>query len=224
MSAAPPEPEPQDPTPLVIGVLGGIASGKSRVAARLAGPSGVVIEADRLAHGVLASDELRPRLVGLFGPGVLGPEGGIDRAAIAREVFSRPDLRRELERLVHPRVREAIAAALGQARAEGRPRIVLDVPLLLENDREHNLVAACDRLVFVDAPLALRERRARERRGWAAGEVARREAAQLPLAEKRARAHHVIDNHGDLAALEAAVDELLDALEGTRGGPRASDP
>ena len=73
--------------------------------------------------------------------------------------------------------------------------------------------------MFVDAPAEARERRAMAARGWAAGELARREAAQLPLAEKRARAQHVIENDGDPAALAAAVSDLLERLEGTRTGP-----
>ena len=195
---------------LVWGVLGGIASGKSRVAELLAGPEGTIIDADRLAHAALAEREVIEKVRARFGDRVLARDGSVARLRLARAVFADPGARAELESWIHPRVRAGIAAALAAAREEGRPHVVLDVPLLLENDAEHGLVAECDRLVFVDTPLAVRERRAVETRGWAPGELARREAAQLPLAEKRARAHHVIQNDRDLAALDAAVHELLE--------------
>jgi dephospho-CoA kinase len=205
-------------------VLGGIASGKSRVAELLAGPRGVVIDADRLAHEALDEPAVRERIRARFGPGVFGSAGGVDRGLLAREVFGDPGARAALEGWVHPRVRERIAAALARARQEGAARVVLDVPLLLENEGQHGLLALCDRLVFVDAPAEARERRAMAARGWAAEELARREAAQLPLAEKRARAQHVIENDGDLAALAAAVSDLLERLEGPARVPDARAP
>jgi dephospho-CoA kinase len=200
-------------------VLGGIASGKSRVAELLAGPRGVVVDADRLAHEVLDEPAVRERIRARFGADAFGQGGGVDRARLARLVFGDPPARAALEAWVHPRVRERNAAALARARQEGAPRVVLDVPLLLENASQHGLLDLCDRLVFVDAPAEARERRAMAQRGWAAGELARREAAQLPLGEKRARADHVIENDGDQAALAAAVSDLLERLEGTRTGP-----
>lgn len=193
----------------VVGLLGGIASGKSAAAKLLAGPSGCVIEADRLAHAELEGEALRGRLRERFGRGVFGADGSVDRSAVAKKVFEDPALRAELESWIHPRVRERIRAELSRARASGVPRVVLDVPLLLENDAQHGLLAECDWLVFVDAPAEERERRARSQRGWAAGELARREAAQWPLERKRARAHHVLPNTGDLAALERAVRQFL---------------
>lgn len=211
-----PTPESHPP---VWGVLGGIASGKSRVAELLAGPRGVVVDADRLAHEALDEPAVRERIRARFGPDVFRPGGGVDRARLSREVFGDPEARAALEGWVHPRVRERIASALARARQEGARRVVLDVPLLLENAGQHGLLALCDRLVFVDAPAEVRERRAMAARGWAAGELARREAAQLPLDEKRSRADHVIENDGDLAALAATVSDLLERLEGTPTGP-----
>lgn len=193
----------------VYGVLGGIASGKSAVARALAGPEGVVLDADRMAHEVLASEEGRARVLARWGAGVLGPEGRPDRARIGERVFGRPAELAWLEGWIHPAVRVRMHAELEAARAAGVPRVALDVPLLLENDAGHGLVARCDVLVFVDAPEALREERVRRARGWAAGELCRREALQLPLETKRARAHHVIQNQGDLAELSAAVARLL---------------
>jgi dephospho-CoA kinase len=101
---------------------------------------------------------------------------------------------------------------LEEARAQGAERIVLDVPLLLENDAEHGLARMCDALVFVDTPAEERERRAIAHRAWPPGEVARRETAQLSMAEKRRRADCVIPNQGSLDALASEVHRALREL------------
>jgi dephospho-CoA kinase len=102
---------------------------------------------------------------------------------------------------------------LEAARASGVPRIVLDVPLLLENDARHGLVAECDALVWVETDPSLRAARAAATRGWSTDEVARREAAQWPAEAKRARARHVVENDGTLDDLRRAVARVL-AAEG----------
>lgn len=205
LSTSPPHPRPA--LPVVLGVLGGIASGKSAVAGRLAGAKGLIISADKLAHEAL--EGLSGRIVDDFGPGLLDTDGRIDRAALAKRVFSDPSARSRLEGWIHPLVRERILAVLTEAEEQGVPRVVLDVPLLLENDAQHGLVARCHHLVFVNAPRGERDRRAVETRSWEPGEVQRRETTQLPLEEKRARADFVVENSGTLADLDAAVDQIL---------------
>ncbi|HUR27236.1 MAG TPA: dephospho-CoA kinase [Planctomycetota bacterium] len=200
-------------TTRVWGVLGGIASGKSSVARLLAGPDGLVIDADRIVAEHSARPEFRERVARSFGPAVQGADGAIDRAALAARVFDDPEARRLLESFVHPGVRAEIVARLDAALGSGVPRVVLDVPLLLENEAQHRLTERCDALIFVDAPASLRDARAVQTRGWNAGEVARRESQQMPLAEKRARAAHVLVNAGDRARLEHEVQELLRSLE-----------
>jgi dephospho-CoA kinase len=201
--------------PLILGVLGGIASGKSAVARLLAGARGIVISADELAREALDSPAVLERVRARFGAAAIGPDGRADRGYLARLVFD-PErgkrLRAELEGWTHPLVRDRIQGRLSAARAAGVPRIVLDVPLLLENDAEHGLARLCDVLVFVDVHDEERERRAQRERGWKSGEVARREAAQLPLSEKKKRAHHVIPNNEGLVELEEAVARLLPKL------------
>ena len=205
MSIPPSEPQQA----LVIGVLGGIASGKSHVAASLAGSGGAVIDADELAHEVLASDEVTALVVEAFGEAALGADGRPDRGALAELVFSDAGQRERLEGWIHPRVRAKIQVALDEAKARNTGPVVLDVPLLLENDAEHGLVAQCDHLVFVECDLDSREQRATASRGWSPGEVARREQSQLALAHKQARADHTIVNRGSLEELDRAA-KLLD--------------
>ncbi|MEM7310374.1 MAG: dephospho-CoA kinase [Planctomycetota bacterium] len=198
---------------MVLGILGGIASGKSFAARLLAGSDGLVLDADALAHEVLASDEVTALVAERFGPGALGADGRPDRAALARIVFADPEARRALEGWTHPRVRAMILARLEAARAADLPRVVLDVPLLLENDEQHGFVGLCDALIFVDADEEERERRAAQKRGWPPGELARRQAAQLPLPMKKQRADHVLANEGTAQELEDAVRGLLARLE-----------
>lgn len=172
-----------------------------------------MIDADAIARAVLESKEARADAAAAFGPIVLCADGSIDREALGRLVFGSSAARTALESFTHPRIRAKIRADLEAARARGVPRIVLDVPLLLENDAQHGLRAECDALVFVESDARIRDARAVVERGWASGEVARRERAQLPLEHKRMAADHVLVNNATRADLEAAVADVLAALE-----------
>ena len=211
------------PPPLVIGVLGGIASGKSSVARLLAGSDGVLIDADRVAREVLQTEEVRALLAQAFGPTLFTVKGTIDRELLAKRVFASEADRKRLEAFTHPRIRARIRALLEEARARRAPRVVLDVPLLLENEAQHGLAAECHELVFVDSPLAARDARAATSRAWASGEVARREAAQLSLEQKRQRANYVIDNSKSAGELEAEVARFREKLA-LRWPVRKPDP
>ena len=215
MTSAPEDPADRPtttPGTHVFGVLGGIASGKSAAAAELAGPTGRVASADRAAHEALQHPEIVARIVARHGRDVLDADGLVDRAALAARVFEDQDARKELEGWIHPRVREMLFAAFEAAVRDGVPRLVLDVPLLMENAAHHGLLELCDTLVFVDAPIEERDRRAVRDRGWDPGEVARRERAQLSLDAKRERADFILPNDQGHAELTLAVQELLDAL------------
>ena len=192
--------------------LGGVASGKSLVARLLAGAEGRVLCADALAREALESPAVVSRIREAFGEGVLDGSGRPDREALAALVFADPEARRRLEGWTHPAVRARILEGLAEARAAGIPLVVLDVPLLLENDAQHGLVSQCTALVFVDVSDAERDRRARDERRWKPGEVARREAAQLPLSEKRKRADFVIRNEGSEEQLERAVRAVRERI------------
>ncbi|MDP6370080.1 MAG: dephospho-CoA kinase, partial [Planctomycetota bacterium] len=192
MSPTEPSPPPQEAknrtSGPVLGLVGGIASGKSAVARFLAGEGGTVLDADVLAREALETPAVIQAITSAWGSDLLGENGLLSRPALARRVFDDPQARRWLEGLTHPAVRARIRAGLEEARSLGRGPIVLDVPLLLESNSSEGLAALCDSLIFVASDPTHREARARQTRGWPAGEVARREATQLPLPEKRARA------------------------------------
>lgn len=184
----------------IIGLVGGIGSGKSLVARQLAGLGCGVIDADQLARAALEQDPaLRAKLVQWWGPKILKPDGQLDRAAIGRIVFDQPLERRRLEDLLHPMVHAGRRRL--RARFKSDPdilAIVEDTPLLMEKglDRE------CDVIIFVSAPTPQRLQRLALSRGWTAEELARREKTQLPLDIKAQRADYVIEN-------SAGEDECL---------------
>lgn len=207
--AAPPPPPPFRPRkPVVIGILGGIAAGKSAAAAAFAAHGLVRIDADAIGRELSRDPGVLAAVAASLGPAAVR-DGEIDRRTVADLVFRDPSARARLEAILHPRIRARILADLAAAVAAGHS-VLLDVPLLLEN----GLIEHCDHVAFLHASTATREARARSR-GWHAGELARREATQAPLATKRARAGFVIDNDGDLAIMQRDVAAMLDRLRST---------
>ena len=190
----------------VIGLLGGIGSGKSRVAETFARHGAFVIDADRLGHDALLDPDVRRRIVERWGAGLLDEQGKIVRRHLGRIVFADDAARRELEAIVHPWIGERVRETIERAQADAATRfIVLDAPIMLEAGWN----GVCDRLVFVETPRPLRLERVARQRGWTQEEVETRERAQLPLDEKAARADHVLDNSGTPEDLERQVIALL---------------
>lgn len=194
-----------------VALTGGIGSGKSSVAARLAQLGAVVVDADAIAREVV-----EPGTPGLdavvaeFGQQVLAPDGSLDRAALASIVFSDPERRRALEAIVHPLVGERSARLIAGAPQDAL--VVYDVPLLAESagtgrDRRGEF----DAVVVVEAPLEDRVRRL-VARGLDEDDARARIAAQATDEQRRALADHVLDNSGDLEHLRAQVDALWTAL------------
>lgn len=188
-----------------IGLIGGVASGKSTVAEMFAELGAEVLSADRTAHSVLNQPEVRDDLIARWGEGILGPDGTIRRAAVAEMVFGdtteAEEERRYLESVVHPRARTVIEREREKLAKAGQEVFVIDAPLLLEAGWE----SACDVVVMVDTPDDQRARNA-ARRGWPVGELDRREEAQLPVATKRHRADVVLDNSGALQETREQVE------------------
>jgi dephospho-CoA kinase len=190
--------------PLVIGIVGGIAAGKSTVAKLFAEAGLVHVDADAIARSIQSSDAMKRAIAAEFGVEILGPDGEIDRAELARRVFADLVARAALEAIVHPPVRAEIRRQVEAARHQGLS-VLLDVPLLLEGE----LAQLCDKVVYVAASDDVRKARAMRRAGWDEAEWRRREANQLALSLKESRADATIPNDGDLAATRHAVAMLL---------------
>jgi len=192
--------------PLVIGLAGGIGSGKSTVARMLAEQGARVIHADRLAHAVLDEPAVRRRIVERWGEEVLDDDGRVCRRRLAAKVFAEESELKRLEALIHPRVKERVRWRL--AEATGEETVVVDAPLLFEA----TLADLCQAVVFVEAPETLRRRRVVEDRGWSEAEWRLREARQMPLHVKRSRATHAISNAGTREELRRRVAALFRSL------------
>jgi dephospho-CoA kinase len=190
----------------VLGLVGGIGSGKSTVAGLLKELGGYVIDADQFGHEALRQPDVRERIFARWGQQVLEEEGEVSRRKLAGIVFADSAERRALQDLVFPwiegRIREEIERASGDARARF---IVLDAAILLET----GWGKACDAIVFVAAPRDIRLKRIAAKRGWSEKEVETREQAQFSLDDKAARAQYTIDNAGDLAQTRLQVEALL---------------
>ncbi|MBL9150561.1 MAG: dephospho-CoA kinase [Phycisphaerae bacterium] len=187
----------------VIGIVGGIGSGKSAVAEAFRGLGCIVSDSDRLAHEALRDPSIRAAVVARHGRAILDDHGEIDRKALGRIVFADREARTALEALVHPYINTARERLFATA-TPTTPACVIDAPLLLEA----GLGPLCDAIVFVDAPHALRLARVASR-GWDEAELARREAAQWSLPKKRAASTDVVENVGDRAALVRAAEGIL---------------
>lgn len=203
----------------VIGLVGGIGAGKSTVAQIFAHLGCLVIDADRDAREALHREDVVKELVSWWGDGMLGSDGRPDRAKIAEIVFKDPSQRTRLEGLVHPIVKNDRLLTIARARQEGRPAVIIDAPLLFEAGSDKD----CDAVVFVDAPPEQRLARVLVR-GWSSEELARREAAQLQLAEKRARSAVIIENSGTLESLQNLVSAALTKIRRDAAGRHGGNP
>jgi dephospho-CoA kinase len=177
----------------LIGLTGGIATGKSTVARLLADRGAAVVDADLLAREVVAPGSSGlGEIAALFGPAVLTEAGELDRAALGAVVFADPAQRHRLEAITHPRIGALMAQRIAEALESPAPLVVADIPLLFEGDRG----GLVEGVLLVDAPEAVQLRRLMLRDGIDEAAARARIAAQMPLAEKRCRATWVIDNAG----------------------------
>lgn len=195
----------------VIGLTGGIGSGKSTVARAFEDAGCGVIDSDEFNRQQLASPEVISELVSWWGDKILKETGQLDRKAIASVVFDDPDQRKRLEAYLHPRISAESERRAAEFRADPAIRaIILDSPLLLEA----GLDAGCDAVVFVDADDETRLSRVKKYRGWSEDQWRQREKSQFALDKKRGRADHVIaNNSSDLDELRSSVDDILHSIE-----------
>jgi len=193
----------------IIGLAGGIGSGKSYAARVLREMGCAVIDSDAQVRAAYETDIVRGQLHAWWGDAVFAADGKVDRKAIARRVFESPLERERLERLLHPLVASARDREMRQAAEVGGVlAFVWDTPLLFEA----GLNGACDAIVFIDAGLGDRLRRVAESRGWSEEELLRREKLQLPLDKKRDISDYVLKNVADPEEFRAKIGEMLSQI------------
>lgn len=196
----------------LVGLTGGIGSGKSTVASRLAELGAHVIDADDVAREVVQpGSPVLAELAERFGDDVLNGDGALDRASLAARVFADDDERRALDAIMHPRIAGRIAEEI--ARLAGDPAspwlVVVDHPLLIETGQ----TARFDTVIVVIAPMSQRVARLVRERGMDETDVRRRMSAQTDDEQRRRFADHVIDNTGDIDQLFAQVDAVFAELD-----------
>ncbi len=200
----------------VFGLTGGIATGKSRVAERFSARGVPVIDADALARHVVApGSPALAEVAAEFGADVIGEGGELDRKRLGLAVFADAGKRARLNAILHPRIRRAFAERVRELDQSGEPLACYQVPLLFEVGLEDTLRP----IVVVATPETLQLSRLMARDGRDERSARERIAAQLPLAAKVARADHVIDNSGSLAATYEQADRVLDAIVQSLGLP-----
>ena len=193
----------------VIGIAGGIGSGKSFIAKLFGELGALVISSDDQVTDAYRDEEVRRTLRKWWGDDVIRPDGEINRRLIGGKVFADPAERKRLEELLHPRVHAARERAM--AAAANNPGVVAfvwDTPLLFETD----LHEQCDAVVFVDAPLQIRLARVAATRNWDAAELARRENSQWGLDRKRNFADYVISNTAGEDVARGQVQDVLSRI------------
>ncbi len=196
--------------PVIIGLIGGVASGKSTAASHLSSLGALWLDSDKAAREVLHWPEVIQQLRSQFGDEVIDSQGLPDRKAIAARVFGddEPQIRqrRWLEQLIHPRVRQLTEQRIVDA-GDTYPAILIDAPLLLEA----GWGPRCDRILMIDTPESNRMQRAMER-GWSAEEFRKREQSQLSIDQKRNSASDIIRNDGTVQQLYERLNEFWRGL------------
>lgn len=189
---------------LILGLVGGIASGKSIVANYLRDMGAIVLDADRAGHHVLREADVIAAIKSRWGDKVLDAHGQVNRREVAKIVFgpAGTDERKFLEQLTHPRIEALLKAELDFIKNEPNPPpvVAIDAALLFEAGWDK----LCDKILFIDAPRDLRLERA-VTRGWSTEQFAAREAAQMPLADKAAKSHILIRNARTLQNLREVL-------------------
>ncbi len=192
----------------IAGIVGGIGSGKSSVVRLVHGLRLFVVDADRIGHELLSVDLIRDSIVAVFGVRVLDAAGEIDRHRLATEVFGESSdhqsRRTQLNEIMHPAIRAEIREQIGH-HPNHAEAVILDAALLLEA----GWADECDAVIFIDSPLAIRQQRVAETRGWTAEEHRRREACQWSLEKKRKFADFTVDNSGSPEFAAVKMEHIL---------------
>jgi len=197
----------------IIGIIGGIASGKSTVAREFGKRGCAVISADAIAHELLQEKPVRDEIVGLFGPEILDAGGQIDRRKLAEIVFADEKKLAALNKVIHPRVLKRTEELISQYNLGTHTQaIVLDVPLLIEV----GWAGRCDRLIFVQCDRQRRAERAARAGLLDEREIEIREKFQISLDKKAKLADNTIDNNSDFSTLVRQINEIFSDIARSR--------
>lgn len=190
-------------SPFVVGLTGGIGSGKSTVADAFVRLGAALVDTDRIAHELTAAGgAAMPALRAAFGPGILTPDGALDRTAMRQLAFADPAAKATLEGILHPMIRQL---ADERCRVADAPYVILAVPLLIESAHWQE---RCDRVLTVDCPETLQIARVMARSGLSAAEVGKIMQNQASRAERRAASHDIINNENGVADLWPQIEKL----------------
>jgi len=202
----------------VIGVVGGIGSGKSLAASIFVELGCALIDADAIGHALLEQPDIKDALRRLWGGDVFDTEGHADRAAVGRIVFDDPKALAALNGLLHPKMRQRMKEQIADAMVDPAVAgVVIDAAVLFEagwND-------LCDCVVYIEAPVPLRLERVAAARGWDKSEVARRERLQINLDKKRQMCDYIISNHASNSHLSEAIRLLFQRIVSTYDSGRS---
>jgi dephospho-CoA kinase len=199
---------------MLIGLTGGIGSGKSTVARLFAEHGAHIIDADQIARDVVEpGSPVLASLVAEFGPTIIQPDGTLDRKALGAIVFQDDSRRKQLEAIIHPAIRSEIIAQMDHAERTAPEQLhIVDIPLLFESGyHTHNYFKA---IVLADVPESIQIARLCARENWSEDQARSRMATQMPLSGKRSLATHLIDNAGTIAETEAQIEAFISEVRG----------
>jgi len=197
----------------IIGILGGMCSGKSTVSAEFGKLGCAVINADQIAHQLLDDKGVQTKVIRVFGKEILDDKGKISRAELADRVFGDPGKLKQLTGIIHPLVLAEVEQLMARYKQEPAVKaIVLDIPLLVEVGWEKK----CDFLIFVDCKPTLRLERARKTGIFDADMLKVRENLQISLDKKKRIADNVIDNNSDLSGLSKQIAGIFTSILGRK--------
>jgi dephospho-CoA kinase len=197
----------------VIGIIGGMCSGKSTVATEFAKLGCAVIDADEIAHEALKKQDVQKKVVRLFGKEILDAKGWVSRSALAYKVFGDPGKLEKLTGMLHPIVLSRVEELIGRYNEQGWVRaIVLDIPLLVEVGWKKR----CDRIIFIDCKAPLRLERAKKTGLFEADQLKIRENLQISLDKKKRIADNIVDNNSDLSGLSKQITCIFSSIVANR--------
>lgn len=197
----------------IIGIIGGIGSGKSTVAAAFGNAGCAVIDADVIAHELLDREDVRGRLIDILGAGILNSNGIIDRAVLGQVVFAQKETLKFLTDILHPMVLDRTKAQIQQYRSGSQdyPAIILDMPLLVEVEWDKR----CDYIVFVECDEAHRHSRIEKSGKFNPQQIKNRENFQISLDKKKQIAHYRVNNNSDKSDSAEQVAQILTTIKGS---------